>query len=39
MLGIIDALLDRLAENIDKDYFNDEVFVLFTEELYHRKQC
>ena len=36
---IIDAILDRLAENIDKDYSNDEVFVLFTEELYHRKQC
>lgn len=37
--GIIDALLDRLAENIDKDYSNDEVFVLFNEELYHRNQC
>lgn len=37
--GIIDALLDRLAENINEDYSNDEVFVLFNEELYHRNQC
>lgn len=37
--GVIDTLLDRLAENIDKDYSNDEVFALFNEELFHRNQC
>lgn len=37
--GVIDTLQDRLAENIDIDYSNNEVFALFNEELFHRNQC
>ncbi len=37
--GVIDVLQDRLAENTNTDYSNEEIFAIFTEEVFSRNQC